>query len=191
MARFCCGVTRPKTCESLTTRSKSASGILRASTGAPESMPSERVTAPTESALSPEMTFTSTPWLRKYSSVPAASGRIFCSRTTRATGSTAPGAPSAVTSTPARPSSSTRRPVEAISWARSPAAAAAWEEPDEARTSGAPSTQSPPSAKLMPDHFFADVKGWRAVTVHGRSARPTPSTIAAMEEFGASSAAPS
>ena len=62
--------------------------------------------------------------------------------------------------------------------------------------SGAPSTtlraaEPSPAAKLIPDHFFALVNGWRSETSQAAWGLPTPSMIAVMEELGESSAAPS
>ncbi|CAM5703622.1 hypothetical protein STENM327S_04553 [Streptomyces tendae] len=66
MSRFCCGVTRPNTVPSSSASaipSRSA-GSRRASTAAPDS-PSLAATAPTDTALSPEMTLARTSWSAK------------------------------------------------------------------------------------------------------------------------------
>ena len=73
-----------------------SAGSLRASIVSPCS-PSEPATAPTETALSPEMTFTETFCSAKYSKVSRASGRTFCSSTTSAIGVRMPGASGAST----------------------------------------------------------------------------------------------
>lgn len=68
MSRFCCGVTRPKTVfsSSVSARASGSLGSLRASyvRSAPGS-PSFPATAPTETALSPEMTLAATCWSSK------------------------------------------------------------------------------------------------------------------------------
>ena len=67
MARFCCGVTRPNTSAPATfsVNSSPSAGRVRASTASATETPSDRVTAPTEAALSPEITFTATCWSLK------------------------------------------------------------------------------------------------------------------------------
>ena len=161
--RFCCGVTRPNTPAPCTRSANAAasSGSVRASTTSPESTPSELVTAPTEVALSPEITLTATFWSAKNDSVSRASGRTFCSSTTSAVGVRTPGASGSSTGRSASPSSRTRRPVEPRCSARVAASL-----PGAARTSGAPSTQCPCPSNDMPDHFLADVNGAIAVTLH-------------------------
>ena len=65
--RFCAGVTRPKTVY-LPAASRMASSVVsvRASTKRSAfSMPARLATSDTVRALSPEMTFTATPWLAK------------------------------------------------------------------------------------------------------------------------------
>ncbi len=68
MSRFCCGVTRPNTAFSSRTSAMPACspGIRRASTVFPApGRPSLPATAPTETALSPEMTLAWTLWSAK------------------------------------------------------------------------------------------------------------------------------
>ncbi len=68
MSRFCCGVTRPKTAfRSISVAMSSrSSGSRRASTAcSAPGIPSFWATAPTETALSPEMTFAATFWSSK------------------------------------------------------------------------------------------------------------------------------
>ena len=74
-------------------------------------MPAWSATLDTVSGLSPEMTFTVTPCLAKYSKVSLASGRMGLHSTARATGSTAPPRPAWVGVPEQRPSSSTRLPA--------------------------------------------------------------------------------
>ena len=88
--RFCSGLTRPKTlccftlCKNLV-GSLSGSGKSRASI-ATALRPTWRATAWTVVGASPEITLISTPCLAKYCKVFCASGRIFSSNTSRASG---------------------------------------------------------------------------------------------------------
>ena len=161
MARFWSGRTRPKVVYvAIASASASgSSGSSRASIVSPY-RPNDPATAPTDTALSPEMTLTETFWESKYSRVSRASGRTRCSSTTSATGVTRPGASSASTGCSAEPSSSTRRPFDPISSAR-----AATGDAGSRRTSGAPITQLPCSAKVAPLHLVADLNGATAVAV--------------------------
>lgn len=102
ISRFCCGVTRPNTafCSMADAISSVSWGIRRASRGwSAPSIPSFAATAPTETALSPEITFVATRCSPKYARVRPASGRSRCSSTTSAAGS----APRPRPARPARP----------------------------------------------------------------------------------------
>ncbi|CAM5732031.1 hypothetical protein SHIRM173S_01766 [Streptomyces hirsutus] len=92
MSRFCCGVTRPNTVPSSSASAipSGSAGSRRASTVLP-SRPSLAATAPTDTALSPEMTLARTSCSAKYRRVSAASGRNRCSSTTSAVGRACPG----------------------------------------------------------------------------------------------------
>jgi hypothetical protein len=162
-ARFCSGVTLPKTAWlSATSASASpSSGRRRASYGcsAPAS-PSLPAMAPTVRALSPEMTLTVTPCSANHRSVAAASGRTGCSSTTTATGSSPAGSCSPRRAS-ARASSSTRRPEPVC---RSTACSAG--SPAGSRTSGAPKTHVPWSMKLTALHFRVEEKGTESCRAH-------------------------
>ena len=89
IARFWCGVTRPNTVFSSSasasaSRSSSPGRRLASMLRSHPASPARRATAPTVTGLSPEITFTVTPWSAKYSIVSAASARTTSSSSTRA-----------------------------------------------------------------------------------------------------------
>ena len=89
IACFWCGLTRPNT-ERSSSRAPSAagsSGRSRASTGSPAwGRPARAATALTVSGLSPEITFSATPWAAKYAMASAASDLSRSANTTNAAG---------------------------------------------------------------------------------------------------------
>ena len=126
--------------------------MVRASTAADPSRPTRVAIAATVAGLSPEITFTATPWSAKYCSVCAASGLTCSVSVTSAVGCRSAGSVASTTPVPDRPSSNTRRPVAASSDTRSRMGSSL-----PSNTSGAPSTQVPRPSKLAADHFLAEL----------------------------------
>ena len=192
IARFCAGVTRPKTAPAATASSKpaaSGSGSDRASTGASAPRtPSWAASVPTVCGWSPDSTFTVTPSRARKASVCAASARNCSANSSRATGSTV----SALTpvagsgSVWVRPSRSTRRPASvAVRRGSAPAPLHHW----GARTSGAPSSHTPYGPKSTAANLRVDENGTAATDCHPDGALGQATWSARMVAFGLLSAA--
>ena len=182
IARFCCGVTRPKiACVSSTSASSSPpSGSAFASNGASApGRPTRRATAATVAGWSPLMTLTSTPCRAKYASVVDAVSRTRSVRITKATGTSRSGLRSVPIVASVRPRRTTRRPASACARAFARWASSSGEPRS---TSGAPSTHVPLVPKSAPLHLRADENG--TVEAASQPVRGVGEALADREEGG-------